>query len=64
MSDTHIIYVRPLGDGFAVSVEPAVPGFDFNATYPDYRSARTFARGVKLHRGFAIVDETQEGANG
>ncbi|MEH3046186.1 hypothetical protein [Sphingomonas adhaesiva] len=63
MTDS-IIHVRPVADGFAVTVEPSVPGFDFNAIYPDYRSGWTFARGVKRYCGFQIVDETQEGGHG
>lgn len=63
-NNPHTTYVHPAPSGSAVSVEPAVPGVDFDATYIDYCSARSFAPEVKLHRGFEIVDDTREGANG
>ncbi len=58
----HTIYIRlePFGVGYDVTVDPPVPGFAFDAEYPTYREARTYARGIRLHRGFPIVDETGE----
>lgn len=52
-----IITIAPADDGgAAVTVRPVVPGFDFDASYPTYIGARTFARGVRRHRGFPIRD--------
>lgn len=58
----HIIVMTKASDGYAVTVVPAVPGFDFDAAYPDLRAAATYARGVRRYRGFAISDQTGEGA--
>ena len=35
-------------------------GFDFNKTVDDYKYARTYAKGIRLYRGFELVDETGE----
>lgn len=56
-----IIDLEPFGAGYDVKVEPAVPGFSFDAEYPDHKSARTYARGLRLHRGWPIDDRTGEG---
>lgn len=58
----HTIIITRASDGYAVTVVPAVPGFDFDAAYPDLKAAATYARGVRRHRGFAISDQTGEGA--
>lgn len=58
----HTITIAAAPEGFIVTVTPPVPGFDFDKTCPSYRYARTFARGVRLHRGFPIIDQTNGGA--
>ena len=58
------IFVRRSSNGFAVTVEPPVEGFDFDKDCPTYKEARTFARGVRLYRGFLIDDRTGEKADG
>ena len=62
MSPNHTIFIAAGPDGFAVTVTPPVPGFDFDKTCTYYRCARTFARGIRLHRGFPIIDQTDGGA--
>lgn len=62
MSPNHTITIAAAPEGFSVTVTPPVPGFDFDKACADYRYARTFARGIRLHRGFPIVDQTNGGA--
>lgn len=59
-SKQHIIYLRRVNGEYRVSVEPEVTGFDFSKASHSYAIARTFARGVALHRGFTLTDETGE----
>ncbi len=63
MADLHTIVICKADVGYSVTVTPPVPGFDFDANYPDLRKAATFARGVRRYRDFPIVDQTGEGAD-
>ena len=57
---THTIHLRKTAAGYSVTVEPDLAGFDFNKTVDDYKYARTYAKGIRLYRGFELVDETGE----
>lgn len=61
---SHTIYIRhePFGCGFDVTVEPPVDGFNFDRECPDHKFARTYANGIKLHRGWPVIDQTMEGS--
>jgi hypothetical protein len=63
MADGHTIVIDKNDAGYTVTVTPPVPGFDFDASYPDLRGAATFARGVRRHRDYPIIDRTGESAD-
>lgn len=63
MAEAHTIVISKADAGYRVTVTPPVPGFDFDATYPDLRRAATFARGVRRYRDFLTADQTGEGAD-
>jgi hypothetical protein len=57
------IIIRPIGSGFAVTIEPPMGGEDLNGTFDAYKNARGWAGGLRMTRGWKILDET-EAANG
>ncbi len=61
MTDAHTVTIAPAGDGFSVRVAPAPDEETFDRDYPTYPQARGYARGLKLYRGWALVDLTTEG---
>jgi len=50
------IFIRPDGEGYAVSVEPEQPGTNWERAYPTHREARGWAGGIRLSTGWKLVD--------
>jgi hypothetical protein len=61
MSDApnHQIIIRPFGSGFVVTIEPPIGGEDLNGTFDAYKNARGWAGGLRMTRGWRIVDKTE-----
>lgn len=62
MTDRPTIYIRQDGDAFAVTVEPAQPDQDWSRTYSTHREARGWAGGIRLNRGWKLVDLASDAA--
>lgn len=63
MTDHRIIITREPGQGlFVVDIDPPL-GESWRRSYADHASARGFAGGIKMSRGFPI-DDRSGGANG
>lgn len=56
------IYIRPeaFGVGFDVLVRPVPEEESWDRGFANYRDARGYAGGIKLVRGWKIVDEAGE----
>ncbi|MDP1026306.1 hypothetical protein Q5H91_03705 [Sphingomonas sp. KR1UV-12] len=61
MADLHTVTITQADGGFSVRVAPAPDGETFDRDYPTHPQARGYARGLKLYRGWALVDLTTEG---
>jgi hypothetical protein len=56
----HVIVVQSVdGGGFAVTVEPPVPGHDFDQNFDTYRSAHGYAGGLRMVRHFPVRDHAE-----
>ncbi len=60
----HLIHIRPHALGVTVSIEPDAHGEDVGGNFPDARKARGYASGLKMVRGWPIVDHIGEASNG
>lgn len=52
----RIITISHCPEGFAVCVTPPVDGDDLDQTFADHRRARGWAGGLRMTRGWRIVD--------
>ncbi|CAN5349962.1 hypothetical protein BH10PSE12_BH10PSE12_18910 [soil metagenome] len=59
MTDRRIILDR-LGSGFSVRIDPPLEGEDLNGDFDSYRNARGWAGGVRMTRGWLLMDQTGE----
>lgn len=53
------ITYEPFGAGFDVRVKPPVEGEHLDAEFQTHRKARGWASGLRLTRGWRIVDRTE-----
>lgn len=53
----HTIYLRSIPGGFAVNVEPVVPGFDFDLARDDRHYAFSYARSLSRQRKWPQTGE-------
>lgn len=58
----RIIVITPAPAGFRVQVQPPVEGEDLDTDLPDYRKARGWAGGLRLTRGWKLVDHVEQRA--
>lgn len=56
--DRHIV-VAANGSGFIVRIVPPVEGEDLAGDFDSYRNARGWAGGLRMTRGWRVVDETE-----
>lgn len=59
----HIIEItyEPFNAGFDVRIVPPVPGEVLGAEFPTHKQARGWASGLRMTRGWRIVDRTCPG---
>ncbi|MBB4153251.1 hypothetical protein GGQ80_001139 [Sphingomonas jinjuensis] len=57
------ITLRRAGIGYAVTVTPPLPGFDFDLEDERELFVRGYVRSLSRHHGWAVRDETAEGGN-
>ncbi|QUT05202.1 hypothetical protein KFK14_19725 [Sphingobium phenoxybenzoativorans] len=57
----HKVVVRRIGSGFSVRIEPPIEGEDLNGDFDSYKNARGWAGGIRMTRGFRLIDETEVG---
>jgi len=55
----HRVIVRSAGSGFTVRIEPPLESEDLNGDFDSYRNARGWAGGIRMTRGFKLVDEVE-----
>lgn len=55
-----VVIVERAGDQYVARVDPLMPGFEQPAVFDHYRTARGFAGGIRLTRGYAIDDRCGE----
>jgi hypothetical protein len=62
MSEQHVIIIahEAFGAGYDVKVVPPLPGEPLDAEFAEYRKARGWAGGLRMTRGWRIVDQTGE----
>ena len=53
------IILTALPNGYRVQVIPPVEGEDLDADFPLYRKARGWAGGLRLSRGWRLIDQTE-----
>ncbi|MHA6768095.1 hypothetical protein [Sphingobium ummariense] len=60
MAEARIIEIspEPFGAGFDVKVIPPVDGEPLDAEFPTHKQARGWASGLRLARGWRIIDRT------
>lgn len=58
----RIIVITPAPTGFRVEVQPPVEGEDLDADFAVYRKARGWAGGLRLTRGWRLIDQTENRA--
>ncbi|KXU29942.1 hypothetical protein A0J57_18140 [Sphingobium sp. 22B] len=58
----RLIVIMSAPPGFRVQVQPPVEGEDLDADLPDYRRARGWAGGLRMSRGWRVIDRTGERA--
>lgn len=58
----HRIIIRreAFGDRIDVVIEPPLCGESFDKDFPNHREARGYAGGIKMTRGYPIVDLARE----
>ncbi len=57
------ITYEPFGAGFDVKVIPPVEGEELDAEFPTHKRARGWASGLRMTRGWRIVDRTGVGVD-
>ncbi|WP_070154097.1 hypothetical protein [Sphingobium phenoxybenzoativorans] len=61
MSDPdHKIILTSNGSGFTVRIDPPIEGEDLDGDFDSYRNARGWAGGIRMTRGWRIVDHALE----
>ena len=55
------IHIHACADGFAVTIEPE-QATDWHRTFPEHRSARGWAAGIRLSTGWPIADHCEAAA--
>ncbi len=55
---------EPFGTGFDVKVQPPLETESLDREYRDYKEARGWAGGLRLARGWRIVDQCGEHPHG
>lgn len=60
MAEARIIEItnEPFNHGFDVKVVPPVEGESLDAEFPTHRQARGWASGLRMTRGWRIIDRT------
>lgn len=58
MQPDHRILINKAGDRYSVTVDPVPAGESFAAGFDTHKAARGFAGGVRMTRGWPIVDLT------
>lgn len=61
MTERRII-ISALPEGYRVEVQPPIEGEELDADFPVYRKARGWAGGLRLSRGWRVIDQTLEQA--
>jgi len=56
---SHLIIVRAVGSAFTVRIEPPIEGEDLNGVFDNYKNARGWAGGIRMTRGFKLIDEVE-----
>ncbi|CAN5199105.1 hypothetical protein BH10PSE12_BH10PSE12_36510 [soil metagenome] len=59
MTDRRII-LRALGSGFSVRIDPPLDGEDLDGDFDAYKNARGWAGGIRMTRGWRLIDQTDE----
>lgn len=57
------VTITETATGYNVVVSPDVEGSPFTKSYDSYPQARGYGRGLKLYKGWTLIDTT-EGGNG
>lgn len=52
----HRSFIRRSDAGFTVTVEPPLEGESFDGEYPTHKAAFGYAIGLRMVRGWAVVD--------
>lgn len=60
----HKIVLAALGSGFTVRIEPPLEGEDLDGDFDAYKNARGWAGGLRMTRGWSLVDKCKEADNG
>lgn len=55
------VTITATANGFDVVVSPDVEGYPFTKSYASYPEARGYGRGLKLYKGWALIDTTDAG---
>lgn len=58
----RLIILSATETGFRVEVQPPVEGEDLDADFAVYRKARGWAGGLRLTRGWRLIDQTENRA--
>lgn len=57
--DTPNLVIERHDAGFIVALKPPVDGADFDRVWPTHRAAHSYARMIRMLRGWPIVDNSE-----